>query len=227
MKWTKEEIELSINLIKDNKTFIEIANILNKSHTSVSKKLNRLGYKSSYNKTGVSKYELNNWEEIQKKHDEGYSYKELIKEFKLTFQAIDWAKKNKKLIFRTQSEGMKNAHKKGKYPKCENEFTIYKNLCEFKFNVYDYPEYFNLDLIKKYGWYRAKNNGNNLFGVSRDHMYSISEGFKKGIDPYYISHPVNCELILQSDNSKKRTKCSITLNILKQAAQDWDNKTGI
>lgn len=93
--------------------------------------------------------------------------------------------------------------------------------CRFNFNVYDYPEYFDLGLVEKYGWYKAANRGNNLTGVSRDHMYSISQGFINNVDPAIISHPANCQLMLQNDNSSKKTKCDITLDELIERITKW------
>lgn len=95
-----------------------------------------------------------------------------------------------------------------------NEWEQYAIDCKFKFNVYDYPDLFDLSLIDKHGWYRASNRGNNLNGVSRDHRYSVKQGFINNIDPEIISHPVNCSLILHTENQSKREKCSITLEQL-------------
>ena len=53
------------------------------------------------------------------------------------------------------------------------EYELYREKCKFNFNIYEYPDYFNLDLIDKYGWYKASNRGNNLNGISRDHKISI------------------------------------------------------
>lgn len=73
------------------------------------------------------------------------------------------------------------------------EFQKYKRDCLFKFNLADYEDEFDFSLIEKYGWYKATNNGNNLDGISRDHMYSIRDGFDNNIDPKLISHPANCK----------------------------------
>jgi predicted nucleic acid-binding Zn-ribbon protein len=100
----------------------------------------------------------------------------------------------------------------------------YKLDCEFKFNLSDYPEEFNFELIKTYGWYKAKNHGNNLDGISRDHIYSIEEGFKNKIDPKIISHPANCKLIKQKENSKKHSKSSITIEELLIKIEMWNKK---
>lgn len=106
--------------------------------------------------------------------------------------------------------------------KNRDAYTQYKFDCRFKFNVYDYPDWFDLTLINAHGWYSAANRGNNINGVSRDHKYSISEGFRQGISSVIISHPMNCELLLQSMNSKKKTKCSITLEELTEAIKKFE-----
>jgi hypothetical protein len=86
----------------------------------------------------------------------------------------------------------------------------YRIKCQFKFNLYDYPGKFDLDLIKKYGWYKAKNRGNNINGVSRDHVVSIDYGFRNNVFPEIISHPANCKLVRNIENVNKATKSGIT-----------------
>lgn len=106
-------------------------------------------------------------------------------------------------------------------------YQAYKQDCKFNFNLNSFPKEFNFELIKTYGWYKAKNKGNNMNGVSRDHMYSIKDGFKNNIDPMLISHPANCKLILQRENAIKNTKSSITLLELKNKIQAWNLKYDI
>ncbi len=93
---------------------------------------------------------------------------------------------------------------------------IYSEQCAFKFNVYDYPDYFDIELLNRYGWYSPSNKNNNLNGVSRDHCISVKWGFDNGIDPKLISHPANCRLVRHTDNQLKSFKCSITPDLLKQ-----------
>jgi predicted nucleic acid-binding Zn ribbon protein len=95
---------------------------------------------------------------------------------------------------------------------------------QFNFNLSDYPNEFSFELINKYGWYRAKNHGDNLFGVSRDHMISIKYGYENNILSEIIKHPANCELLLQSTNSKKNKKCSITYDELLEKINNWNLK---
>lgn len=90
----------------------------------------------------------------------------------------------------------------------------YRSRAAFTFDVEDYPEHFDLELVEKFGWYSPSNKGNNLDGVSKDHMFSVKEGFLQGVDPKIIAHPANCQLMQQSENSKKKSSCSITLEEL-------------
>jgi len=59
--------------------------------------------------------------------------------------------------------------------------------------------------------YKASNRGNNLKGISRDHMYSVSQGFQNNVDPTIISHPANCQLLIHTENQSKGDKSKITL----------------
>ena len=105
-----------------------------------------------------------------------------------------------------------------------SEFKKYKQDCLFTFSLNSYPDEFEFDLIKKYGWYKPVNRGNNLNGVSRDHMFSIMEGFLNNIDSKLISHPANCKLVLQKENSSKHKKSSITLDELIERIENWNKK---
>lgn len=104
--------------------------------------------------------------------------------------------------------------------------SIYKRYCQFQFSLNDFPDEFDFDLINKYGWYKARNRGNNLNGISRDHKYSCNEAFNNLIDPYIISHPANCQLLIHNDNISKLDKCSLTIDELKNRILKWNNKYG-
>ena len=94
----------------------------------------------------------------------------------------------------------------------------------FTFSLKDFPDEFDFSLIETYGWYKAKNRGNNLGGVSRDHMYSVKDGFLNNVDPKIIAHPANCRLIRQGDNASKKDKSCITLEQLLERIKIWDQK---
>lgn len=106
----------------------------------------------------------------------------------------------------------------------KNEFEIYKTNCKFNFNIFDFPDYFQLDLINQHGWYSASNKNNNLNGISRDHIFSVKEGFTQKIDPQIISHPANCRLIPHKENQCKNSKCGITLDELIASIKIFNNK---
>lgn len=103
-------------------------------------------------------------------------------------------------------------------------YNLYRKQTAFSFNIYEYPKEFELDLVEKYGWYSASNRGNNLNGISRDHMYSVMEGFKNSVDSNLLSHPANCKLMRHNDNVSKLDKCSISLEELKLRIEEWDEK---
>lgn len=103
---------------------------------------------------------------------------------------------------------------------------IYKKQCSFKFALKAYPDEFEFALITENGWYKAKNHGDNLKGVSRDHMFSVNDGFRLKIDPYLISHPANCSLMVHPKNSSKSDNSSITLDKLKERIAKWEEKHG-
>lgn len=130
-----------------------------------------------------------------------------------------------------------NVNKPEKYYKlCEDckkikysEYELYKKSCLFTHNIYEFPDEYDLDLILKYGWYKVTKNKeeNNLKGVSRDHIYSISEGFKNNIDPNIIKHPANCRLIRHNENQSKGFKCSIIIEELIQKIEEWNKRYNI
>lgn len=113
-------------------------------------------------------------------------------------------------------------HKQQEADKTRTPFKNYARRCSFKFSLNNYPDKFNFSLIEEFGWYSATNHGNNLSGISRDHMVSVRYGFDNGIDPKIISHPANCNLLQHNKNSSKHSKCSITLSELKQRIELWD-----
>jgi hypothetical protein len=105
---------------------------------------------------------------------------------------------------------------------------IYYQLAKFKFNVYHMPDLFDLDLLAKLGWYtcpgkKRQNHTKNTTGVSRDHLYSISQGIENKVHPLLLSHPVNCRLIAHKQNKIKHSACEITLDELLKKIKQFDN----
>jgi len=180
------------------------AKYINKNRVKVNFKLSKEGLKSLRNANKIRDYE---------KKKEYYSN---IKRCKNCDKMIRFNRRHHVFCDRK----CKNEFYKNKRTNYEN----YKKNCQFNFNLKDYPNEFEFKLIEKYGWYKAKNRGNNIDGVSRDHMFSISEGFKNNVDPKIISHPANCKLIRNIDNQFKNIKCSITLKELKNKIERWNIK---
>jgi hypothetical protein len=100
----------------------------------------------------------------------------------------------------------------------------YRASCQFKFNLNDYPQEFDFKLIESYGWYKPTNRGNNLTGISRDHMVSCRYGFDNNIPVETLSHPANCKLLQHGNNVSKGTKNSITYDDLLIRIKQWDEK---
>lgn len=100
-----------------------------------------------------------------------------------------------------------------------------KDQYSFKFNVFEYPDLFDLDLLKKVGWVSfggKRGRATNHNGLSRDHKVSVSDAKKHGYDPYYISHPLNCELMPHAINNKKKANSSLLYDQLVVLVNDYD-----
>ena len=98
-----------------------------------------------------------------------------------------------------------------------NSKSVYYIQCRFTFG-FSLPQIQGYELYKKYGTF-SKENPN---GVSRDHMISRYYGWTHKIPPEIIRHPANCRIMKQSDNYKKYTSCSITLEQLYERIDLWN-----
>lgn len=99
-----------------------------------------------------------------------------------------------------------------------DEKIIYKAKCQFKFCPYHYPNLIGYELLIKNGIYHYLDNPN---GVVRDHILSIEEGWLLNISPDIISHPVNCQFMSNTENSRKGLSSWITLEQLKERILYW------
>ena len=105
-----------------------------------------------------------------------------------------------------------------------DEYQKYRLDSNFNFNLSDYPDEFDFSLIEKYGWYSPTNKKNNLNGVSRDHMFSVREGFEMGIGAHLISHPANCQLMIHRENISKNKKSIISIDELLKRIENFEEK---
>ncbi len=103
----------------------------------------------------------------------------------------------------------------------KTERELYSKKCSFDFNITEHCDKFDMSPVKQYGWYSPSNKGNNLSGISKDHMFSIADGFKYNIDPNIIKHPANCMLLPHRENQKKRHNSSITIEELLDRIRCW------
>ena len=221
--WTNEEDAILKKLIEvEGKTNQEAADILEKTFSSVMNRSQRLKLEhSNLNKKGNCIYKTYDWTTIQKEYNTGLSYPQMQEKFPyLNHSAFLWGAKNNKFKSRETAEQNKISFHNGRRPKkpVKKGFIGYREQCKFMFNVYHFPSKFNLQLLKEKGWY---NSIKNKEGIARDHKYSVKQGFINNVDPFLISHPANCELMTSRDNSIKHTKCSITLEELKEQIANW------
>lgn len=222
--WTQEILEHCILLLKSGKNFKEISIIIGKTHESVSKKLRRTGH--YYLDVNPIKYSNYKWSVIQKDYIENkLTYRDIKEKYKLTPQSIQWAIKNNLLKLNSLKESLKISKFKGRGIKSsQTGYKRYKQLCEFNFDLKKFSKEFDFNLIKEFGWYKASNRGNNINGVSRDHMISIKFGYENNISHEIISHPANCKLLRHLDNQTKFVKNSITLPELLEKIKNWNLK---
>jgi hypothetical protein len=54
-----------------------------------------------------------------------------------------------------------------------------------------------------------------------DHRYSISQGFKDQINPFFIAHPCNLQMMKARLNKKKNAKCDITIEELLEGVNNF------
>lgn len=101
-----------------------------------------------------------------------------------------------------------------------------RNRYKFTFNVYKYPDLFDLDLINTVGWYApgGKSGRWNINGLSRDHKVSVNSAILNNYDYYYITHPMNCEIITHKLNNTKKTRSSISYVDLVKLVDAFDAK---
>ena len=102
-----------------------------------------------------------------------------------------------------------------------DDLKLYRHFSSFKFDLKDYPDKYDFSLIEKYGWYKAKNHGDNQNGVSRDHIISVKYGFDNNIPTWIIAHPANCQLLRHKENVSKYSKCDLTLDELMIKIKKW------
>ena len=108
-----------------------------------------------------------------------------------------------------------------RFNKNKTNFEKYKIKCMFNFDLGRFPEEFDLNKIKNM-FHPIKNKK----GYTRDHIFSVYDGFFNKIEPHAIKHPANCKLILHRENSRKNKWSKITIKKLMKNIKKWEEKYG-
>lgn len=113
------------------------------------------------------------------------------------------------------------------HPDLSRSRSEYAYSCQFKFGISSFPSWFTdaSELINKYGWYStpgSRKGIKNTNGISRDHLYSVTDGWTNNIPPDIIRHPANCELVQHTENQSKYYTSKITIEQLYQRIEQFN-----
>lgn len=169
------------------------------------------------------------WEQIQSDYDSGLSTRDLCKKYVMSGKTIAKARTLKLFTSRSLSEAgkvtqMMKPRDYSEVRKHRSSLVNYRADCSFKFNLADYPDEFDFTLIESYGWYKPKNRGNNLTGVSRDHAVSVRYGFDNNLPAEHLAHPANCVLMQHGKNVSKGKNITMSYEELLKRIAAWDKK---
>jgi len=122
------------------------------------------------------------------------------------------------LKLKTSKEAVTNFYAKMGRTSCDAK-AKYRELCSFTFDPFAITKIPGYDLLIENGIYHPHHN---LNGVCRDHIVSVDFGWRNDINPQILSHPANCQFLLNSDNSKKGNACSISVLELERRIYYWN-----
>lgn len=153
--------------------------------------------------------------------DSGMSPKEIKEHLHLKYSDFGmFMKTSFGIKLKSSKDGVINYNKKiGKL--ITDEKVVYYKQCQFNFDPYRYDFIPGYPLLMDYGIYHPINNPN---GVCRDHMLSKAFGWSNQIDPIIISHPANCQFLLNNDNIKKNSDSWISFEDLQERISQWDSR---
>jgi len=154
---------------------------------------------------------------LQKEYDNS-SLPSLALKYGYSGHVANWAKIFNALGIKlnTRSQALRNYYSRNGYYDNITQKEEYYKCCRFE--IKDYKTIPGYDLLCEHAWFHPLSNPK---GVSRDHMFSVSEGFKQGVSADLIKHPANCRIVKHSENSSKGSKCSLTLDQLNDRIQKW------
>jgi len=172
------------------------------------------------NKARISQYFKSNKADIL---TNSVSYQKLLADLKFKHCIVgEYTKVRKNRCIKTGKIFFSSGYKKF-HPTIINDRHDYRRMCQFNFSVSEFPKEFDYGLVDEYGWYKAKNRGDNQNGISRDHIVSVEYGWQNNIDPKIISHPANCQLMRHKDNMTKKIGCGMTIEELLVKIEVWNS----
>ena len=169
------------------------------------------------------------WSQIQFDYDAGLSTRDLCKKYVMSGQTLAKARTLNLFVSRTLSDAGKvaRATKPRDYSEVRSyrsDLVNYRADCSFKFNLSDFPDEFDFILIESYGWYKPKNRGDNLTGISRDHAVSVRYGFDNNLPSEHLAHPANCVLMQHGKNVSKGKNNTMSYEELLNRIKSWDRR---
>jgi len=244
MKWNTEKDNELTKLVGEGKKHVDIAMIMNTSTRSITNRCARLGlylvHTKEFECQQCNKFFIDYIRSDRKfcssscaaAHTNLNRIVSDETKFKIRKSLLDRCSKKEK-VRRVPEKIIRKCkfcleYKIDRKKKCicddcrEKYYKAYRPSCEFSFDINLYRSEFDYSLVEKYGWYSPSNRGNNLNGVSKDHMYSVRDGFINGVDYNLIKHPANCRLMKHTKNSSKHSNSEITLQELKERVLLWN-----
>jgi len=110
-------------------------------------------------------------------------------------------------------------------PNLINFETYRENFEELFENKEDYFVFVRALTEKNYDLFKNVINPKNLKRGWKnnhvDHKYSISQGFKDRVNPFYIAHPCNLQMLKAKDNKRKNAKCDHSLEELNEKIDNF------
>ena len=169
------------------------------------------------------------WSQIQSDYEAGLSTRDLCKKYVMSGKTIAKARTLNLFTSRSLSDAGKIAQEMkprdySEARKHRSALVNYRADCAFKFNLSDFPDEFDFTLIESYGWYKPKNRGNNLSGVSRDHAVSVRYGYDNNLPSEHLAHPANCVLMQHGKNVSKGKNNTMSYEQLLNRIEAWDKK---
>lgn len=152
-------------------------------------------------------------------HRQQMSPQQLVKYFKWTYKQ-DFASFMKRFGIkrRTLSDSLL-CYAKSVGREITDEKKLFWKSCQFKLTKKEMTNIPGFDLfIKHKPYHPVKNPG----GVCKDHILSIMDAWTNRYDPDHISHPANCQFLLNKDNIKKGSSSGITYDELLVRIESWN-----